>query len=114
MNAIGLICAAGAGAAQPLMSLLFGRLTQNFVEFGTVLNMANAGDPDAEPPEDGGYVPVLDIDLNVHTNLVATAISDDGKWIAVSDWYESRLFRIETEVSSLFVLSGGVAQHDTT
>ena len=47
MNAIGLICAAGAGAAQPLMSLLFGRLTQNFVEFGTVLNMANAGDPDA-------------------------------------------------------------------
>ena len=47
MNLIGLICAAGAGAAQPLMSLLFGRLTQNFVEFGTVLNMANAGDPDA-------------------------------------------------------------------
>ena len=74
----------------------------------------NAEDPDAEPPEDGGYVPVLDMDLNVHTNLVASAISDDGKWIAVSDWYESRLFRIETEVSSLFVLAGGVAQHDTT
>ena len=56
-------------------------------------------DPDRDPPEDGGWVPVLDMDLNVHTNLVASAISDDGRWIAVSDWYESRLFRVESDVS---------------
>ncbi|PFH54100.1 hypothetical protein AMATHDRAFT_186925 [Amanita thiersii Skay4041] len=39
---IGLICAAAAGAAQPLMTLLFGNLTQDFVVFGTALkNVAN-------------------------------------------------------------------------
>ncbi|KAF8133779.1 ste6-like protein [Boletus edulis] len=35
LNAIGLVAAAAAGAAQPLMSLIFGRLTQDFVSFGT-------------------------------------------------------------------------------
>lgn len=57
-------------------------------------------DPDAELPDDGGWERVLDMELNVHTNLVASAISDDGAWIAVSDYYESKLFRIETLVSN--------------
>ncbi|KAI9573606.1 ste6-like protein [Boletus coccyginus] len=35
LDAIGLVAAAAAGAAQPLMSLLFGRLTQQFVSFGS-------------------------------------------------------------------------------
>ncbi|KAF8575980.1 ste6-like protein [Ramaria rubella] len=34
---IGLIAAAAAGAAQPLMSLIFGRLTNTFVEFGAIV-----------------------------------------------------------------------------
>ncbi|EGO23855.1 hypothetical protein SERLADRAFT_450147 [Serpula lacrymans var. lacrymans S7.9] len=43
MNAIGLVCAAAAGAAQPLMSLLFGRLTEDFVSFATdTINFNNA------------------------------------------------------------------------
>ncbi|KAB5595943.1 Leptomycin B resistance protein pmd1 [Ceratobasidium theobromae] len=33
LDAVGLVAAAAAGAAQPLMSLLFGRLTQDFVSF---------------------------------------------------------------------------------
>ncbi|KAH8078408.1 multidrug resistance protein 1 [Cristinia sonorae] len=33
LNAFGLVAAAAAGAAQPLMSLLFGRLTQDFISF---------------------------------------------------------------------------------
>ncbi|OSD02414.1 multidrug resistance protein 1 [Trametes coccinea BRFM310] len=37
LDLIGLIAAAGAGASQPLMSLLFSRLTQDFVNFGTIL-----------------------------------------------------------------------------
>lgn len=37
MNGLGLIAAAAAGAAQPLMSLLFGNLTQDFISFQTVL-----------------------------------------------------------------------------
>ncbi|KAF9242530.1 P-loop containing nucleoside triphosphate hydrolase protein [Melanogaster broomeanus] len=34
LDAIGLVAAAAAGAAEPLMSLLFGNLTQDFVVFG--------------------------------------------------------------------------------
>lgn len=50
---------------------------------------------EGEPSAVGGWEPVLDMDLSVHTNIVASAISDDGHWIAVSDWYESKLFRIQ-------------------
>jgi len=42
-----LICAAATGAAQPLMTLLFGNLTQDFVQFGTVLNEIAQGVPGA-------------------------------------------------------------------
>ncbi|THH02514.1 hypothetical protein EW026_g402 [Hermanssonia centrifuga] len=45
---------------------------------------------------EGGWEPVLDMDLNVNTNLVASAISDNGEWVVVSDWYESKLFHMET------------------
>ncbi|KAJ2930895.1 hypothetical protein H1R20_g6196, partial [Candolleomyces eurysporus] len=44
IDAIGLVAAAAAGAAQPLMSLLFGNLTQEFVNFGTVVGKAQSGD----------------------------------------------------------------------
>ncbi|THH21388.1 hypothetical protein EW146_g137 [Bondarzewia mesenterica] len=47
-NFIGLIAAAAAGAAQPLMSLMFGNLTQDFVEFGIAVENANAGVPGAQ------------------------------------------------------------------
>ncbi|KAG6857152.1 hypothetical protein H0H87_008722 [Tephrocybe sp. NHM501043] len=43
INCIGLICAAAAGAASPLMSLLFGNLTQEFVNFGTIIHYADGG-----------------------------------------------------------------------
>ena len=64
LDFIGLICAAGAGAAQvsraflplapqliffsqkPLMSLIFGRLTQDFVNFQIVRAQAEAGTPE--------------------------------------------------------------------
>jgi len=47
IDAIGLICAAAAGAAQPLMSLLFGNLTQDFVKFGSVIGQAHLGNATA-------------------------------------------------------------------
>ena len=52
-------------------------------------------------PAEGGWEPVIDLDLMFHTNVVASAISDDGEWVVVSDWYESKLFRMEKLVSSL-------------
>ncbi|KAH9849517.1 P-loop containing nucleoside triphosphate hydrolase protein [Lenzites betulinus] len=46
LDFLGLCAAACSGAAQPLMSLLFGRLTQDFVTFGVTLNHAQTpGDP---------------------------------------------------------------------
>ncbi|CAL1696492.1 unnamed protein product [Somion occarium] len=44
---------------------------------------------------DRGWDRVLDMALNVTSNLVASAISDDGKWVTVSDWYETKLFCLE-------------------
>ncbi|KAF9533188.1 multidrug resistance protein 1 [Crepidotus variabilis] len=45
---IGLVAAAAAGAAQPLMSLLFGNLTQGFVDFTIAINKAQSGNADAQ------------------------------------------------------------------
>ncbi|KIY51389.1 WD40 repeat-like protein [Fistulina hepatica ATCC 64428] len=38
---------------------------------------------------------VLEMDLNVHTNLVASALSPDGRWLVVSDMYDTKLFALE-------------------
>ncbi|KAJ7431800.1 quinon protein alcohol dehydrogenase-like superfamily [Mycena galericulata] len=46
-----------------------------------------------------GWEKVLDMDLNVHTNLLASAISNDGRWLAVSDLYESKLFSLLSDAT---------------
>ncbi|KAJ7706417.1 WD40-repeat-containing domain protein [Mycena rosella] len=60
------------------------------------------GPPDEEPSavEDldaAGWEKVLDMELNVHTNLLASAISDNGRWLVVSDLYESKLFSLVSD-----------------
>ncbi|KAK0503658.1 ste6-like protein [Armillaria luteobubalina] len=47
LNIIGIFAAAAAGAAQPLMTLLFGRLVQDFTDFATTLYLIEAGDETA-------------------------------------------------------------------
>lgn len=44
---------------------------------------------------------VLEMELNVQTNLIASALSDDGRWLVVSDLYETKLFRLDKTVSLL-------------
>ena len=58
-------------------------------------------DLDTEGGQDRGWERVLDMDLSVQTNLVTGAISDNGRWIAVSDWYETKLFQLLEEVSDI-------------
>ncbi|THH18900.1 hypothetical protein EW146_g2189 [Bondarzewia mesenterica] len=48
LNLIGLIAAVAAGAAQPLMSLMFSNLTQDFIEFGIAVENAKTGIPGAQ------------------------------------------------------------------
>ncbi len=47
------------------------------------------------------YRKILDMQLETQTNLVASAISDDGRWLAVSDLYETKLFFMRDVVSLL-------------
>lgn len=56
------------------------------------------------PTEDQGenWEKVMDMELKTRTNLVASAIADDGSWVAASDLYETKLFRlIQTKVKAL-------------
>lgn len=41
LQAIGLVLAAACGAAQPLMTLIFGKLTQSFTDFSMIINKMN-------------------------------------------------------------------------
>ncbi|KAH7921958.1 WD40 repeat-like protein [Leucogyrophana mollusca] len=52
-----------------------------------------------------GWENVLDMELSVRTNLVACALSDDGKWLVASDLYETKLFELVTTVRSSHLLS---------
>ncbi|KAF5337342.1 hypothetical protein D9611_003236 [Ephemerocybe angulata] len=48
-----------------------------------------------------GWEKVLEMDLNVHTNIIAHEISEDGTWLAVSDLYETKLFRLQSKGDGL-------------
>ncbi|EJD04371.1 WD40 repeat-like protein [Fomitiporia mediterranea MF3/22] len=41
-----------------------------------------------------GYEKLLDMELDVVTNICSCAISDDGHWLVVSDTYEIKLFEL--------------------
>lgn len=65
-----------------------------------VLKRPSLWDEDEVPEEtdSADWEKCVEMELDVHTNLVASAISDDGKWLAVSDLYETKLFRLITDV----------------
>ena len=48
--------------------------------------------------ESPSWQKVLEMSLRVQTNLVASAISDDGHWLAVSDAFEAKLFWLQVDV----------------
>ncbi|KIK71282.1 hypothetical protein GYMLUDRAFT_90263 [Collybiopsis luxurians FD-317 M1] len=51
----------------------------------------------AEQTDKADWEKCVEMELDVHTNLVASAISDDGKWFVVSDLYETKLFRMNID-----------------
>lgn len=46
--------------------------------------------------DDQGWEKVLEMDLKLRTNLISSAVSPDGQWLAVSDLYETKLFHLAT------------------
>lgn len=57
-------------------------------------------DPSTDPETRTSWEKVLEMELNVRTNLIASALSDDGRWLVVSDLYEAKLFELSFNVSS--------------
>jgi U3 small nucleolar RNA-associated protein 4 len=51
--------------------------------------------------DEDGWTKVLEMDLKLRTNLLSSAVSQDGQWLAVSDLYETKLFRLRQVGSSL-------------
>ncbi|EJU03193.1 multidrug resistance protein 1 [Dacryopinax primogenitus] len=76
IGAIGLVCAVAAGAAQPLMTLIFGNLTTSFVNFTTIVvngtpdQIASAAtDFRHTAAQDALYLVVIGIGMYVVTHL---------------------------------------------
>ncbi|GAA5888631.1 hypothetical protein JCM6882_009026 [Rhodosporidiobolus microsporus] len=81
---------AGGGNAAPLAKVRWGRK-----KFGA--------EADEEDEEVGttGYEKVAELELKVQTNLISSAVSTDGRWLAVSDLYETKLFRLQWRAGDL-------------
>lgn len=54
---------------------------------------------------ENGWEKVLEMEFNVNSNLVAHQISDDGKWLVISDIYETKLFVLNQDVSIISLVS---------
>ncbi|KAF9477698.1 multidrug resistance protein 1 [Pholiota conissans] len=72
LNLIGLVAAAAAGAAQPLMSLLFGNLTQAFIQFGADVSQGRDVTQSAQKFKDASakdamYIFIIGIGMGIST-----------------------------------------------
>ncbi|CAK5279981.1 unnamed protein product [Mycena citricolor] len=47
-----------------------------------------------EDSQSSGWEKLIDMELNVQTNLVACAISNNGRWLVASDLHETKLFSL--------------------
>lgn len=75
-----------------------GGLSEKTQHAGKEVDLDEGGDE----PWLGGWKHVLEMKLNVHSNIIGHEISDDGKWLAVSDLYETKLFTLHSQVSLAF------------
>ncbi|KAF9270464.1 WD40 repeat-like protein [Marasmius fiardii PR-910] len=48
-------------------------------------------------PDSHDWEKCLEMEFDVNTNLVTSAISEDGRWLVVSDFYEAKLFALNLE-----------------
>lgn len=71
--------------------------------FDSDTHRADVPNPAKDEASPEGWQKVLEMDLNVQTTIVSCDISDDGRWVAVSDWYEIKLFRLTFNVSLWFI-----------
>ncbi|GAA5929919.1 hypothetical protein JCM1841_001258 [Sporobolomyces salmonicolor] len=65
--------------------------------------VSDEADEDEEDEEfrKPGWQKVTELELKLQTNLISSAVSSDGKWLAVSDLYETKLFRLSSRNGDL-------------
>ena len=69
-------------------------------------NEENVDMPGVLPePFAGGWDKVLEMEFVVHSNIIAHEISDDGKWLVISDMYETKFFKLRIDVSFSLLLN---------
>ncbi|WWD07161.1 hypothetical protein V865_005258 [Kwoniella europaea PYCC6329] len=51
--------------------------------------------------DEQGWEKVLEIELKLRTNLISSSISPNGKWLAVSDLYETKLFQLSSQGNAI-------------
>jgi len=81
--------------------LMLARLESSLALFELApVNRTEAGRLAAKDDDEGaggGWQKLLDMELNATTSLIASAVSDDGKWVAVSDLGETRVFYLDED-----------------
>ncbi|OCF56068.1 hypothetical protein L486_06009 [Kwoniella mangroviensis CBS 10435] len=51
--------------------------------------------------DEQGWEKVLEMELKLRTNLTSSSISPNGKWLAVSDLYETKLFQLSSQGNAI-------------
>ncbi|OCF35969.1 hypothetical protein I316_02464 [Kwoniella heveanensis BCC8398] len=51
--------------------------------------------------DEQGWEKMLEMELKLRTNLISSTISPDGKWLALSDLYETKIFHLSSVGTSL-------------
>ncbi|GAA6009603.1 hypothetical protein JCM11491_001031 [Sporobolomyces phaffii] len=59
-------------------------------------SISKKDDEGSEEVGGGGWEKAIDLDFKLQTNLISSGVSPNGKWLAVSDLYETKLFRLTT------------------
>ena len=99
LDVIGLVMAAAAGAAQPLMTLIFGRLTTDFTNFGRLqLEIAAAGG--AATPQALAQIEQAKHELKVHSGHNALYLVAIGVGIFICTWTYMFIWNYTGEIMS--------------
>ncbi|KAI6010757.1 P-loop containing nucleoside triphosphate hydrolase protein [Pisolithus orientalis] len=103
LNAIGVVGAIGAGAAQPLMTLVFGRLIQDYVTFATALEVYQSAETSGNATAISSAKQNLDSaasGFRSGTALDASYLTYIGVGMAVCTWTYMYVWRYTGEVNA--------------
>ncbi|KAJ7087513.1 P-loop containing nucleoside triphosphate hydrolase protein [Mycena epipterygia] len=99
LDAIGLVAGAASGAAQPLMTILFGHLVDQFVQLQTLVNRIDGSDPTASANASAMF-PTVAKNFKHEASLLATYIVIIGCGMFLSTYTYMYIFIYTAEVNA--------------